>query len=71
MPMLRRHHKRLLSQGLLTQDQAAEDVCKMSVRWLQHLRANGEGPPHVVVSTRYIGYEPDALQAWMQSRKSA
>jgi hypothetical protein len=69
--MMRKHQQRLLSRGLLDQERAAEEVCEMSVRWLQHLRALGEGPPHVAVGTRHIGFEPDALMAWVKSRKAA
>jgi predicted DNA-binding transcriptional regulator AlpA len=55
---------------VLTEDEAAK-LLRLSVRTMQRLRVDGDGPRFVMLTSRRIGYAIGDLQAWVHARSVA
>ena len=53
---------------LLTQQQAAEYL-GLTPRFLEMRRFNGNGPPHIRISSRCVRYLMSDLQTWVEGRR--
>jgi hypothetical protein len=50
-------------------EQAAADLCGLSVATMRRLRQAGTGPAVVRLSTRRIGYRLGTLEGWLNARE--
>ena len=50
-------------------EQAAADLCGLSVATMRRLRKSGLGPAAVQLTARRVGYRVAAIEAWLDARE--
>lgn len=53
---------------ILLDERGAASALGLTPRTLQNWRWNGDGPPHVRISSRCVRYRVSDLEAWAASR---
>lgn len=57
-----------MSEGVMTPTEAAA-YCRLSLRTLANLRADGTGPAYTQLSARRVGYRRADLDEWLTTRR--
>ena len=56
------------SPALVIMEAKAAELLSLSMRTLQRLRMDGDGPPHIQLGPRRIGYRKSDLETWLAGR---